>query len=56
MEIAEFTREMMESSDDKKIGEITKTKAHKDIEYLGILVFGNRKEMEELTKEFPLSS
>lgn len=54
LEVAEFTREMLETTDDKKIIEMTKRKNQKDIEYLGVLVFGHKKEVAELTKEFEL--
>ena len=53
-EVAEFTREMLETTDDKKIISITKKKSLKDVEYLGVLIFGNKKEVEGLTKDFKL--
>jgi predicted transcriptional regulator len=53
-EIAEFTREMLETTDDKKIIEITKNKNLNSVEYLGVLIFGKKKEIEELTKDFEL--
>jgi len=54
LEIAEFTREMIETTDDKKIIEQTNKKDLKDIEYLGILIFGEKFIVEELTKKFEL--
>ena len=56
LEISEFTREMLETTDDKKVAEKTKLKNIKDIEYMWILIFGNKKEVEKLTKEFSLYS
>ncbi|MGV8142917.1 MAG: lysine--tRNA ligase [Candidatus Pacearchaeota archaeon] len=49
-----FTREMLETTDDKKVIERTRQKKNTDIEYLGVLVFGNKKEVESITKEFKL--
>ncbi|MFH1232878.1 MAG: amino acid--tRNA ligase-related protein, partial [Patescibacteria group bacterium] len=54
LEIAEFTREMIETTNDKKIIEQTNKKDLKDIEYLGILIFGEKFIVEELTKKFEL--
>lgn len=56
LEVAEFTREMIETTDDRKVAENTKSKNHKDIEYMWVLVFGNKKEVEKLTKKFDLYS
>jgi len=52
--ISEFTREMIETSDDKKVAEITKSKKYDDLEYLGVLLYGEKKQVERLTKQFPL--
>jgi len=54
LEIAEFTREMIETTDDKKIVNITEGKKLKDIEYLGVLVFGKKSTIEKLTSKFKL--
>jgi hypothetical protein len=56
LHISEFTREMLETSNDKKVSEKTKQKDFKDVEYMGILVYGNKKEVEKLTKGFSLYS
>jgi hypothetical protein len=56
LHISEFTREMLETSNDKKVSEKTKQKDFKDVEYMGILVYGNKKEVEKLTKKFSLYS
>ena len=54
LEVEEFIREMIITSDDKKVMEMARAKNHEDIEYLGILVFGKKSVVEKLTKEFPL--
>ena len=56
LEVAEFTKEMIESTSDKKVIAWTKEKHHKDIEHYGILVFGKKDSVEKLTKQFPLYS
>ncbi len=54
LEVAEFTREMMETSDDKKIESLYKQKDYKDIEHMWVLIFGDKKLVEKLTKNFNL--
>ena len=54
LEIAEFTREMIETSSDEKVAEITKDKKLSDVEYLGVLVFGKKSVVEKITKDFKL--
>ncbi|EKE18606.1 MAG: Lysyl-tRNA synthetase, partial [uncultured bacterium] len=54
-EVAEFTREMIETTNDKIVVEKTKEKVLNEVEYLGVLVFGNKKEVEKLTEKFPLA-
>lgn len=54
-EVEEFTREMIETTNDKKVTEITKCKLLSEVEFLGVLVFGNKSEVEDLTNEFELS-
>jgi len=54
--ISEFTREMMETTDDKKVQSITADKKLSDVEHLGVLVYGPKKVIESLTKEFELFS
>ncbi|MFA7244022.1 MAG: amino acid--tRNA ligase-related protein [Patescibacteria group bacterium] len=49
-----FTREMLDSTNDKKISEITASKNENEIEFLGVLIFGERKEVEEISKAFKL--
>ena len=54
LEVDEFTREMMETTNDKKVIEITATKNFDEIEYLGVLIYGPKNIVEDLTSEFPL--
>ena len=54
LEIAEFTREMLETTDDKKVIERTKNKNLKEVEYLGVLIFGKKSLVEKLTEKFIL--
>ena len=54
LNVSEFTREMLGTTDDRKIIAITKDKDFKDIEYLGALVFGKKSEVEEITNDLPL--
>lgn len=54
LEVSEFTREMIETTDDRKVIELTKKKNLSDVEYLGVLVFGKKSLVDSLTKEFPL--
>ena len=54
LEIIEFTREMLETMDDKKVIDMTKEKKYENIEFLGILVFGKKSLVENLTMKFRL--
>ncbi len=56
LEIAEFTREMLETTNDKKVAENTKKKDFKDVEFLGVLVFGSKTPVTEVTKNTSLLS
>jgi hypothetical protein len=47
---------MQETTDDKKVIAITKEKALKDVDFLGILIFGKKKAVDKLTKEYKLYS
>ena len=53
MEVQYFTREMLQTTNDKKIAEITKTMKASDIEYLGVLIYGPKNEVYNLTESFP---
>ncbi len=50
LSIAEFTREMIETTNDKKVIAQTKEKDFDEIEYLGILVFGPKSAVEKITE------
>lgn len=54
LEIAEFTREMIETTSDKKVIALTKEKKISEIDRLGVLIFGSKSLVEELTEEYPL--
>ena len=54
LEISEFTQEMIDTTNDKKVIEMTKNKNLNEIKYLGILVFGDKKKVDEITKDFSL--
>lgn len=56
LEVVPFTREMLETSDDKIVHQKTSQKNITDIEYLGILIFGEKKHVEKLTKDLELYS
>ena len=56
LEVVPFTREMLETSDDKIVCQKTWEKNISDVEYLGILIFGDKKHVEKLTKELLLYS
>lgn len=48
-QVAEFTREMIETTNDKKVAATTKAKKHADIEHLGVLLYGPRSVVEQVT-------
>ncbi len=50
IQIAEFTREMLETTNDKKVIEQTKLKNFTDVEHLGFLVFGTKSIVTEITE------
>ena len=52
LEVDYFTREMLETTNDKKVAEITATKNAIDVEYLGVLVYGTKSEVDALTEAF----
>lgn len=52
--MTEFTREMLQTSDDTKVIQLTKQKNYIDIEYLGILIYGEKKQVESIIKDFEL--
>ena len=54
LDISEFTREMLETSNDKKVESQTLLKSYDQIEHLGVLIFGEKEQVESLTAKFPL--
>lgn len=54
LEVSEFTREMIETTDDRKVIAITQNKNLEDVEYLGALIFGNKSDVEKITKDLKL--
>lgn len=56
LEVSEFTREMIETTDDKKVIAATKEKKSDQVEHLGVLVFGKKTEVEKLTENLKLFS
>ncbi len=56
LEVVPFTREMLETSDDSIVQKNTEAKKMLEVEYLGILIFGDKKHVEKLTKDYSLYS
>ena len=56
LRVTEFTREMISTTDDKKVIAETKAKNHSDVEFLGGLIFGKKSTVDELTKSLGLLS
>lgn len=54
LEVDELTREMIETTNDKKVIEITASKNFDEIEYLGILIYGQKDVVENLTDDLKL--
>ncbi len=54
LEVDEFTREMIETTNDKKVIEITGGKNFEQIEHLGVLLYGPKDRVEELTSDLKL--
>jgi len=55
LEISCFTKEMRDSTNDAKVKEWQESKTADEIGWLGIMVFGEKKEVEKLTEEFKLA-
>lgn len=51
-----FTKEMRESSNDEKVKTAQEGKTQAEIDFLGMLIFGEKTKVEALTKQFPLIS
>ena len=56
LEVDEFTREMIETTNDKKVIEMTAAKNYDEVEYLGVLVYGPKSQVEKLTGSLELYS
>ncbi len=56
LEVSEFIREMIETTDDRKVIAAVKEKNIADVEYLGVLIFGKKLEVEKLTINLQLYS
>lgn len=56
LDISEFTREMLDTTNDNLVAEKTAKKKFEEVEHLGVLFFGEKSEVESVTKEFPLLS
>ncbi len=54
LEVAEFTKEMIESTSDKKVIEWTSGKNYSEIEHYGVLIFGKESVVKELTDKYQL--
>jgi lysyl-tRNA synthetase class 2 len=55
MHVVCFTRDMMATSDDRKVRDAQEAKSAEQIEFLGVLVFGKKTTVEHLTRNFSLS-
>ncbi|HEX7724616.1 MAG TPA: lysine--tRNA ligase [Candidatus Paceibacterota bacterium] len=54
LEISEFTREMITTTSDKKVIAETAGKKFADVEFLGVMVFGPKEQVDAVTKGFEL--
>lgn len=54
LEVVEFIRKMVETSDDKKLIDAAKKQNKKDIDFLGVLVYGKKSKVEKITDKFKL--
>ncbi len=54
LDVSEFTREMIETTDDKKVIEKTAQKDINEVDYLGVLIFGKKSTVDKLTDKFNL--
>ncbi|MFA6422614.1 MAG: lysine--tRNA ligase [Candidatus Buchananbacteria bacterium] len=54
LDVYEFTQEMQSTTNDKKVLIETKEKNLKDIKILGILIFGEKQLVDEMTKNYKL--
>ena len=54
LQVAEFTREMLETSDDRKVVNQTLGKNLNEVDFYGVLVFGKKSVVEKMTAGFGL--
>lgn len=54
LHLSEFTREMIETSDDRKVASVTRNKKLEEVEFLGLLVYGKKSTVDRMTEEFDL--
>src|SRR3989339_436989 len=54
LDVTEFIRPMLETSDDKKIIDWAKERNFSDVEFLGVLIFGPLNSIKKLTKDLKL--
>ncbi|NCP67903.1 lysine--tRNA ligase [bacterium] len=54
LQVAEFTREMLETSDDRNVANLTAGKDLNEIDFYGVLVFGKKSTVEQMTAKFEL--
>lgn len=52
IEVYAFTREMLNTTNDKKVIEQTKEKNFADIEFLGVLIFGEKEMIDSMTERW----
>lgn len=56
IDISEFTREMLETTNDTVVMKKTAEKSFAEVEHLGVLLFGEKSIVESITNPFPLYS
>ena len=54
LKVSIFTREMKDTTNDKKVIKEIKAKDFNKLDYLGVLVFGEKSLVEDITKDFAL--
>lgn len=54
LQVTCFTQEMRDSTNDQKVKTIQESKSSSEINWLGVLIFGPKKQVEEITKPFAL--
>jgi hypothetical protein len=56
LEVSEFTREMLSTTNDRRVSDITRTKTIDEVEFLGIGIFGEKSAVDALTAGLELYS